>query len=378
MPKQSFNFSTFLFTHYGYAGTFSTYASLFFAARGMTAAQIGVLMSLIQVMRIVGPNLWGALADHTGYRARVLRLTACCSLIAFSGMFWGRSFAQLFAAVVLVNLFSSAHAPLAEAMMLSDMRGDMTHYGRVRMWGSVGFIVAVMAAGYGLEWGGVTAFPWIAAGMLVLVAGASLRIREVASAHGAQAAPPLWSVLRQRAVIAFFAQAALMVAAHTSLYVYYSLYLAQNGYSKPVIGAMWSIGVLAEVVFFYFQAAVFKRIEAQRLMMFAFAVAIARFIMVGSGAHWLALLVLAQTLHGVTFGAHHSASIMRMQRWFGGALAARGQALFISMAYGVGGSLGGLLMALCWDQLGPVPMYYVAALLAAAGAVAAWLSRRWQ
>jgi PPP family 3-phenylpropionic acid transporter len=378
MPRQPFNYALFLFTYYGHAGTFATYASLLFAARGMSAPQIGVLMSLIQVMRIFGPNLWGWVADHTQQRVKVLRLTAVAALLAFSGIFLGHSFAQLFAAMVLLNLFTSAQGPLSEALMLSEMRGDLTNYGRVRLWGSLGFVVAVMAAGYGLDWFGVEALPWIAGGLLLLVLGASLRIREAPRAQAADPAPALLSVLRQKAVIAFFAQAALMIAAHTALYVYYSLYLARIGYSKPVIGFMWSLGVLAEIVFFYFQASVFKRLRAERVILLAFAVALLRFVMIGAGAGWLALLVIAQLLHAATFAAHHSASIMAMQRWFAGPLQARGQALYISIAYGVGGTAGGLFMSFCWGSMGSHAVYYAAALLAVAGAGAAALCWRWQ
>jgi PPP family 3-phenylpropionic acid transporter len=378
MPGQPFSFALFLFTYYAYAGTFATYASLFFAERGMSAPQIGILMSLIQVMRIVGPNLWGWVADHTQQRVKVLRLTAVAALVACAGIAFGRSFAQLFAAMVLLNLFTSAQAPLSEALMLAGMKGDLSNYGRIRLWGSLGFILAVMAAAYGLDWFGVGALPWIAGALMLLVLAASLRIREAPHAESAHAAPALLSVLRQPAVIAFFAQVALMVAAHSALYVYYSLYLERIGYGKPVIGAMWSLGVLAEIVFFYYQAAVFRRVAAQRLILFAFAVGLLRFAMIGAGAAWLAVLVVAQLLHAATFGAHHSASVMVMQRWFSGPLQGRGQALYISIGYGVGGTLGGLFMALCWDRMGPHAVYFAAAGLCAAGAAAATLSRRWE
>jgi PPP family 3-phenylpropionic acid transporter len=378
MPGQAPRFAVFLFTYYAFAGTFATYASLFFAERGMSAPKIGILMSLIQVMRIFGPNLWGWVADHTQQRVKVLRLTAVAALIACAGILLGRSFLQLFVAMAVLNLFTSAQGPLSEALMLSGMQGDLTHYGRIRLWGSLGFIAAVMGAAYGLDWFGVGALPWIAGALMLLVLGAAMRIREQPRREGAVDAPSLWSVLRQPAVIAFFVQLALMVAAHSARYVYYSLYLEGIGYGKPVIGAMWSLGVLAEIVFFYFQAAVFKRVPAQRLMLFAFAAGLVRFTMIGAGAASLAVLVLAQLLHAASFAAHHSASIMTMQRWFAGALQARGQALFISIGYGIGGTVGGLCMALCWDRLGAHAVYFAAAALCAAGAGAAALSRRWQ
>jgi len=343
----------------------------------MTVPQIGVLLSLIQVMRIVGPNIWGWVADHTSARARVLRLTAFAALLAFSSMFFATTFAQFFCAMVMMNLFTSAQAPLAEALMLSDMRGDLGKYGRIRLWGSIGFIVAVVAGGYLLDWFGVGALPWYCAGLLVVVIGASLRIRDVAAEHHPHASVPLGSLLRKPEVIAFFVSAALMVGAHMALYAFYSLYLERAGYGKGVIGLMWSLGVLAEVVFFYFQGRLFARFSAQRVMLAAFAVAVLRFVVTGALPALLWVLVAAQLMHAATFAAHHSASVMAMQRWFTGPLAARGQALYISIAYGVGGTLGGLLMTLIWDRIGPQQMYYGAALLSLLGAgVARYAFRR--
>jgi PPP family 3-phenylpropionic acid transporter len=371
MPKQSFNFSLFLFNYYAFAGTFVTYVSLFFAARGMTVPQIGVLVSLVQVMRILGPNLWGWVADHTEQRVKVLRLTACAALISFCCFFIADGFVAFFLVMIVLNLFTSAQAPLSEALMLSEMRGDLSNYGRVRLWGSVGFIVAVLAAGYLLEWFGVEAMLWIGSALLVMVIGASLRIREVINPPPAHGKPRLLNVLRQPDVATFFLSAALMCGAHMALYVFYSLYLESAGYSKPVIGAMWALGVVAEVAFFYFQARVFARFGARRVMLFAFGVAVLRFVITGAGANWLWVLVAAQLMHAATFAAHHSACVLTMQRWFAGPLQASGQALLISIGYGVGGTLSGLFLSFCWDSISPEAVYYAAAAMTLAGAIAA-------
>ena len=381
MPQQRLKFSAFMFTYYAYAGIFATYATLYFADHGLSVPQIGILASLIPVMRIFGPNLWGWVADHTQQRALVLRLTACGAFLAFCAMFAADTFAEYFLVMVAVNLFSSAQSPLSEALMLGEMRGDLSNYGKIRLWGSLGFIVAVFGGGYLLEWFGVEALLWISAGALLLVIGAALRIRDPAPVPARpgqepQRRPALWSVLRKPEVGAFFLSAALMVAAHMALYAFYSLYLERGGYSKSVIGAMWALGVVAEVVFFYYQWHVFAHITAQRIMLCAFALAVLRFALTGAWPNLVWVLVLAQLLHAATFAAHHSACVITMQRWFAGHLQASGQALYMSVAYGVGGTGGGLLMTLCWDRIGPQQMHYVAAALAALGAAAAACSFR--
>lgn len=378
IPPQAFGFALFLFCYYAYAGTFSTYASLYFQGRGMSVAQIGVLMSLIQVLRIFGPNVWGYVADHSERRVFVLRLTGVAALVSFSGFVFGSSFAHFFAAMVLLNLFTSAQGPMCEALMLSEMRGDLTYYGRIRLWGSIGFIVTVMLSSFLMDWQGTDALIWFCGLLLVCVLGAAFRLKDVPRLTHAGKPPALLAVLRKKEVLAFFASTALMVSAHASLYTFYSLYLEKQGYSKTVTGLMWSVGVVAEVLCFYYQAPLFKRWGARRLMYACFAFGVLRFAMIGAGAQSLALLVAAQLLHAATFALHHSASVQTMQRWFGGALQARGQALYISISYGVGASIGSLALTQVWQSAGPQFIYYVASGLVAAGAVAAALSYRWQ
>ena len=377
-PEQAFNFGFFFFAYYGFIGIFSPYASLFFAERGMTAPQIGILMSIMQVMRIFGPNLWGWAADRTRRRVAVLRITAGAATIMFIGMFFGQNFAQFLVIMIAVNAFTSAQGPLSEALMLSAMRGDLTHYGRVRLWGSVGFIAAVTAGGELLDWKGIELVPWLAWTMLGLVLLASLRLRESVPTQAAQAMPSVLAILRRREVMAFFTSSFLMIAAHASLYVFFSLYLAQLGYSKTVIGVMWSLGVVAEIAFFYYQAPLFRRYGVRFLLLGSLALAVLRFLIIGAGAQSLAWLLLAQVLHAATFGTHHSACVMAMQRWFAGPLQASGQALYISISYGLGGTIGGLLMSVCWDRFGARSVFLAAALFALLGLVAAVASFRWQ
>lgn len=377
-PAQSLNFALFFFAYYGYIGVFSPYASLYFADQGLSAAQIGVLMSLMQVMRIFGPNLWGWVADHTSRRVLVLRATSAAAAITFCGMFWGETFGFFFALMVVLNLFTSAQGPLSEALMLSAMRGDLTHYGRLRLWGSVGFIVLVTVSGQLLDWQGVRMTPWIALAMLALVTAVALNLREEAATPTHHETPSVRKLLQQREVIAFFGSTFLMIAAHASLYVYYSLYLADIGYSKTVIGLMWSLGVIAEIAFFYWQAPLFRRFGVRRLMVASLAIGVVRFLMIGLGAESLVMLLVAQVLHAATFGVHHSASVATLQRWFAGPLQARGQALYISISYGLGGTVGGLLMSACWDTLGARPVYVIAAALCLLGWIAAEFSYRWQ
>lgn len=377
-PKQWRAFALFFFAYYGYIGILSPYVSLFFAGKGIPAAQIGVLMSLTQGMRIFGPNLWGWIADRSQKRVFVLRMTALAAVASFAGMLYGQTFMEFFVVMLLVNAFASALAPVAEAHMLTEMRGDLTHYGKLRLWGSVGFIVSVLVVGSLLDWKGVHLMPWAALALLALAFFSSCRMQEAAQVQIVHKVGSARSLLKRREVLAFFSSTFLMIAAHSALYVFYSLYLAQLGYSKTVIGLMWSLGVVAEIVFFYYQAPIFRKFGIRKLMIACLLLAAVRFFMIGFGAQSLALLLIAQVLHAATFGVHHSASIASLQRWFHGPLQARGQALFISVSYGLGGTFGGLFFSIVWDKFGPQAVYSSAALMAIGGATAAQCCYRWQ
>ena len=376
-PEQAFNFGFFFFAYYGFIGMFSPYASLFFAQRGMTAPQIGILMSLMQVMRIFGPNLWGWVADRSQRRVAVLRITALAATVTFSGMFFGQTFAQFFAVMMVVNAFTSAQGPLSEALMLSAMRGDLTHYGRLRLWGSIGFIVAVTIGGEVLDRSSIELVPWMSWMMLGLILFASLRLKDSVVLPTKLALPSVLTILRRPDVAGFFVSSCMMIAAHASLYVFLSLYLSQIGYSKTAIGLMWSLGVVAEIVFFYFQAPLFRRFGVRRLLLASLLIAVLRFSIIGVGAESLSLLIIAQLLHAATFATHHSASVMWMQRWFSGPLQASGQALYISISYGLGGSAGGLIMSVFWERFGPQTVFIAAAGFALLAAIAAnWSTAR--
>lgn len=380
LPEQAFYFGAFFFGYYGFVGVFMPYISLYFSDLGMTAVQIGLLMSLAQAMRIVGPNLWGWVADHTQKRARVLQFTALGGLLSFIGMFFGATFAQLLLVMMFLNLFTSAQGPLSEALMLSGMRGDLTYYGKLRLWGSIGYIVVVMGAGWLIDWGGIGLMLWISIALLGFVLLVSVRFKEPGQEpeQKQQEKASMKALMMRKEIVAFLTSSCLMIAAHMAKYVFLSLYLKDLGYSSTMIGVMWSIGVVAEIIFFFYQAPLFRKFGVPTLWLLSLLVAIVRFLMIGFGAEYLLVLLAAQVLHGITFGVHHAATVTTLQRWFSGPLQARGQALLISVSYGLGGMMGGLILSNVWDQFGPQVVYLVAAGFAFCGWIAASLSIRWQ
>jgi PPP family 3-phenylpropionic acid transporter len=156
--------SGFYFFYFAFVGAFSPYWSLYLQSLSFDALQIGILMSLLLVTRIFSPAIWGWLADHTGKRVRVMQAAAVCGFISFCGFFFVESFMWVFLAMLSMSFFWSASLPLMEAITLSHLGESTEKYGRIRSWGSLGFVLAVIGIGYALESMAIAWLLWILLG----------------------------------------------------------------------------------------------------------------------------------------------------------------------------------------------------------------------
>lgn len=355
------------FAYFAFVGLFSPYLGLWLDARGLSIGEIALLTALPQALRIVAPPFWGWLADRSGLRVRWLRWAALGAfgvLLLFPLATRPLEYAVL---LLALSFLTAAQGPIGEAIALDVAGGDAGRYGRMRLWGSVGFVLTVVAAGPMLEVFGIASLPWLMAATIALLAAMSAGMRERAPSRVARATAPVRERLREPAVIAFLASALCMVFAHAALYGFYSLFLERLGYGPTAIGLLWGVGVVAEIALFAGQRRLFALASPMRLLAASFAVAALRFAMIGAsdGSAWL--LVAAQLMHAVTFGLHHGASMAVMHRWFDPAQQARAQAAFIVVAYGIGGSLGALAAGALWSGVGPEAAFHGAAIAALAG-----------
>jgi PPP family 3-phenylpropionic acid transporter len=354
------------FAYFVFIGAFAPYFSLYLQSIGQAAWQIGLLLSLMQLMRIVAPHLWASLADRHGWRARLLQATLAAAIAAYSGVFAAADFWGLFVVLAAFAFFSSATMPLVEAITLGALRDRIERYGVIRLWGSVGFIAAVLGVGWLLDRIEIANLLWLLLPPLVATLALALTLRDAPRRSAAAAERFLPHVLRPE-VVTLLGANVLMNLAHGPLYAFYSIYLDGAGYSKTAIGALWSLGVLAEIAVFLAGPWWMKRFGAHQVLLACFVLAVLRFALIGWGVGSPTLLVLAQLAHAATFGACHVASVALMNRWFAGARQVRGQALYTSIAFGVGGFLGAAASGVAWEALGPAWTFTAASAAAGAG-----------
>lgn len=367
--------SSFYFTYYMFVGAFVPYWGLYLKSVNFSAVEIGVLLSLFQVSRIFSPSFWGWLADRTNRRVVWIKLTALLGLLGYIGVFFGTSFIWLFFVMAALSMFTSSTLPLAEAVTMAHIEPANRPYGRIRVWGSIGFIAAAVGLGIVLDHSKITSLLWVLLAVQTSLFTLSFYIPEphVPPHHTDHLS--IWKIVRRPEVLSLLIGCCLMVSAHSVYYSFYSIYLEAHGYSKSWIGALWAIGVICEIMIFIVMPKLTAKFSLKQILLVSLSLAVLRFSMIGLGISSLWILVLAQTLHAATFGSFHAASVAIIQRYFKGRHQAKGQAIYSSVGYGLGGTIGGISGGYALQYLGGETTFLLAAIYPLVGfmVIAIWL-----
>jgi PPP family 3-phenylpropionic acid transporter len=368
------------FAYFVSIGLISPYAPLWYKELGLPVFALGVLASIQSWTRLFAPYAWGLMADRSGRRVELIRLGALACLISGCGFLLPPGFALLAGVAFLMFSFNAAIVPLTETVVAAQLAQggggmDARRYGRVRVWGSVGFLAAVLVGGWWFEHFGMRHFVPLMLGALVLLVLAAwwLPVQAPAAHEHAEPAPPVLQVLARPEVRWFFAGLFLTVLAHSALYAFFSLYLDSLGHAKRVVGLLWAVSVLVEIAWFWLQGRALERGSLHQWLTVAALISSGRFAMTAAFGDKVWLLVLAQCSHALTFAAQHTACIALVTRYFPGRLRGRGQALYSVLGYGCSGVLGALGGAWLAEHWGYASVYWAASVAALAGA---WCCRR--
>jgi PPP family 3-phenylpropionic acid transporter len=364
--------SRFYFFYYFFVGSFVPYWGIYLQSQNFSPTSIGILLSLFQISRIVAPNFWGWLADHTGHRVKWIKLTSLLGLIGFAGVFWAKGFFWIFLIMLALSLFTSSTLPLAESLTLAHLATTDGHYSRIRLWGSIGFITASLLLGYLIDLQGINILLWALLIAQAIIFFLSNTIPETQDIHHEKNDLSIWKIIKTPSVVALLIGCTLMVSAHGVLYNFYSIYLKEHGYSGGTIGWLWAIGVICEIFIFMLMPKILHRYSLKAILLMSLFLGVIRFILIGASPDHLFLLLIAQMFHAATFGSFHAASIEVIAYYFKGRNQARGQAIYNSVAYGIGGTVGGLGGGYLIQYLGGQIGFMIAAISPLIGFLVIW------
>ena len=344
--------------------------------RGLDAAEISLILSVGVWIRAFANPFIAHFADRSGANKKIIMIAAGGGVVTYALFGIADGFWMLFVVNVAASAMFMALIPLGENLA---SRASVEHgfdYGRVRLWGSITFILAAYAGGWVVEETGDAAILWmiVAAMIAAFIAGFGLPERPTRDpATVPDVRFPAFALLRQKRFLVFIAAVSLLQSSHAVLYVFGTIHWRDAGIADDVIGALWAEGVIAEIILFAFSGAVVARVSPIRLMYISAAAGVVRWAILANTTD-LTTLFATQWLHGLTFGAAHLAAMHHMLRTVPERMSASAQGLYSGFAIGLVMGLMMLVTGWLYAGYGGGAFYAMILLSAAGGAVALWLA----
>jgi PPP family 3-phenylpropionic acid transporter len=347
-----FRLSGFYLFYFAALGALLPYWGLYLKSLGFSSGEIGELIAILMATKIIAPNIWGWVADHSGRRMAVVRVASLLAVIAFCGVFLGRGYWWMAGVMILFSFFWNAALPQFEAVTLSRLGAQPHRYSSIRLWGSIGFILSVAALGPLLGRYDAGLLPYVLVALYAAIWFSTLLVPEQAAVPAHHERLRLWEVLRRPQVATLLLVCFLMQASHGPYYSFYSIYLEDHGYPRWLIGQLWALGVAAEIGVFLLMHRLLPRFGARPLLLASLALTTLRWLLIGWFVGSLPMLIFAQTLHAASFGIYHAVAITLIHKFFTGRHQGRGQALYSSLSFGAGGAVGSLYAGYLWEAAG--------------------------
>lgn len=357
-------------------GIFVPYWALWLDRSGMSAAEIGVLLSLPVLTRLVTGPAAAWIADRSGDTPRVLTLLtigalASYALFGLAGGFW-----QFLILALCGGACFTAILPLADDLSLRAAYCHGVDYGRVRVWGSITYIAASALGGLAVAHYPKDIILVMVVGGFVLSVIASFALPNLPRPSGQTTSGRIGPLLRDPAFQTFLIAAALIQASHGVLYSFATLHWEAAGHSTTVIGWLWAESTLIEVGVFAASGTLLRRVGVANLLIIGGAAGIVRWLILGSTTA-LPLLVVAQALHSLTFAAAHLAAVHFIARTAPPGTTARAQMAYSAVALGIGNGITLFSAGLLYGWLGGAAFYVMAGLSVLGTLGAIGLSRIW-
>lgn len=340
------------------------YWSLYLEDQGFNYQEIGLLSSIAILTRFFAPFIWGWIADKSGKRMLLVRIAtwmeACIWFLIFV---IPNNFQSIALLMLIFSFFQNAILAQFEGVTLfwlADRRTEL--YGKVRKWGSIGFIVGVFSIGALLEIIPVSMLPIMLLCIAFLAFLWSFTIKEPSSAPSSQKKlEPLWPILKQPVVASFFIIEFFLLFSHAPFYSFYSNFLKQAEFSTTQIGFLWAVGVIAEIIMFAYAHIFLTRFSWRTLVSWCLVLTGLRWCVVGLFPTMFFVQFAAQTIHAFSFGLFHMIAMRIIFQNFSVGQQGRGQALYSTM-WGLGVASGSILAGQYWDQLSGAVIFIIAGL----------------
>ena len=255
---------------------------------------------------------------------------------------------------------------------MSTLGSSYNKYSQIRLWGSLGFILSVLSLSVLTNYFGINIVPFCILFFLFFTFLTTLFIHNT-SINEKNHSNSLLSIVFKPAVIGILLSCFLMQLSHGPFYAFFAIYLSEYSYSTNLIGIIWSLGVIVEILIFMKISSWIPKYGLQNLFVISFAFAVIRWLLISFFADNVIIVIVATLFHAVTYGMYHAVSISLIHEYFTGDLQGRGQALYSSISFGLGGSIGSFYSGYFWELSGGSTVYLYASLFAFLGFIVSFI-----
>lgn len=353
------------FLYYAAAATLLPFLTIYYQDLGLNGTQIGFLAGLPPFLSLVSAPVWGVASDIMQRRKLSLLLAISGAIMLALALSAVRAFAWLIPVVMLFSFFVSPIMPLVDTTTMSLLSGHKKRYGRLRLWGAVGWGVAAPVVGWLIETDSAMWSFWAYAALMGLGLLVALSIPDTGRVQSIPVGNPQISLVSPRWFM-FLIVACLSGMALSMISNFLFIFLRQLGADEFSLGLTLTVATLSELPVLFFSNRLLSRWKERQLLgaallFFAMRALAYSFIIVP----WLALPI--QLLHGPTFSLMWIAGVSYADRIAPTGMEATAQGLFSGVMLGIGSAGGALLGGLLYEYFGLVTMFRLAALIALVG-----------
>ena len=328
-PALTIRYAAFYGGFFLTAGILLPFWPLWLENRGLGAVQIGIILALGPWVRVLTNPMVAQVADRSGRAKTVLAIFAGLSLLAFTGFIPAQGFWWILAISLVAAICFPAMLPIGESQVMGAVLRHRLDYGRIRLWGSLAFIVGTVGAGRLLTGRSPDLILLLALAALAATFLAVLMFPQQSNETSKNEQNGIATLLAQPRFVLFVATASLLQASHAVYNGFSSLHWRAAGISETVIGELWAEGVIAEVLLFSFSGFFVARLGPIGLLMLAGICGVVRWTVLAQTTDMAALVVI-QLLHAITFGAVHLGAMHFVARNAPPGLSATAQGIYAS------------------------------------------------
>jgi MFS transporter, PPP family, 3-phenylpropionic acid transporter len=352
----------FYFLFFAAAACLIPFLSLYYESHGLTGRQIGTLIGLVPVVTLLSAPLWGALADITQNARLSLLLAIGGSWLAVLLMSRFTTFSGLLPAVLLYAFFLSPIVPLIDNTVLAGLGERKADYGKLRLWGGVGWGVAAALLGPVLQRAGLQ---WTFYGFLLFMAATLVVVWQMPAIKAPaeqKYGAGLRLLLASPAFLLLLAVAFIYGISLTVMLNYLFLHLEQMGASRTMMALSLTVATASEIPLWFASAWLLRRWGVRWMMAVALLVTAVRAF--GYAVMWTPWLVLPiSLLHGPSFALMWSAAVALADRVAPPGLRATAQAFLGAATMGLGAAVGALGGGILYDEVGPALLFHMVGIL---------------